>query len=226
MVAAVDLGELRQSYRATVESSIEQFKSSRNPDRLLAALCRATDRLLRTLWQTSEVPARFTLAAIGGYGRGELFPHSDVDLLIIADHPDREETAILERFISACWDLGLQIGHSVRSVDECLDEARGDITVQTSLIERRLLAGKREAFDQLGKRLEHELDPSLFFSKKLLEMRQRHTRYEDTPYSLEPNSKESPLHVLKYHHLVINEYCDFQNGRHALPCRQALSSDG
>ncbi|MBU6189014.1 MAG: [protein-PII] uridylyltransferase [Betaproteobacteria bacterium] len=192
MVAAAELGELRQSYRAAVESSVEQFKSSRNPDRLLAALCRATDRLLRTLWQTCEVPARFSLAAIGGYGRGELFPHSDVDLLIIADHPDKGETAILERFISACWDLGLQIGHSVRSVDECLDEARGDITVQTSLIERRLLTGKREPFDQLGKRLEHELDPSLFFSKKLLEMRQRHTRYEDTPYSLEPNSKESP----------------------------------
>jgi len=186
------LGELRQTYRAAVDSSIEQFKLSRNPDRLLSSLCRATDRMLRTLWQSIGVPSRFTLLAIGGYGRGELFPHSDVDLLIIADRPDDPEAAILERFVSACWDLGLQIGHSVRSVDECLDEARGDITVQTSLIERRLLAGRRESFEELGKRLENELDPALFFSRKLLEMRQRHARFEDTPYSLEPNSKESP----------------------------------
>ena len=90
---------------------------------------------------------------IGGYGRGELFPHSDVDLLILTDRLAPEDAAPIEAFVSACWDLGLQIGHSVRSIDDCLDEARGDITVQTSLIERRLIVGNREAFDQLGDRL-------------------------------------------------------------------------
>ena len=192
MAHHAEIVALRQSHRAARDAAVLRFKVDRNPDRLLGSLCRTTDQTLRSLWRHLNPPRRFSLIAIGGYGRGELFPHSDVDLLILADRPGGDETELLERFVSACWDLGLQIGHSVRNLDECLDEARRDITVQTSLIERRLLAGSREAFDELGRRFGRELDPELFFSKKILEMRQRHTRFEDTPYSLEPNSKESP----------------------------------
>jgi len=187
-----ELGPLRELHRQAIESATSHFQQSRNPDRLLTDLCRTTDRTLRGLWVQLAVPSRFSLVAVGGYGRGELFPHSDVDLLILVDQPSPDEVGMLERFISACWDLGLQIGHSVRNINECVDEARGDITVQTSLIERRLLAGSRDAFDSLCAMLDASLDPAQFFSKKLLEMRARHTRYEDTPYSLEPNTKESP----------------------------------
>ena len=192
MASPAELVALRQSHRATLDAAIGRFNQDRNPDRLLASLSRACDRTLRSLWRLLDPPRRFSLIAIGGYGRSELFPHSDVDLLILADRPTPGEAELLERFVSACWDLGLQIGHSVRSIEECLDEARGDITVQTSLIERRWLAGRRDAYEALGSRLARDLDPALFFSKKTLEMRQRHTRFEDTPYSLEPNSKESP----------------------------------
>jgi [protein-PII] uridylyltransferase len=192
MAVQAEIVALKQSHRAALDAAIQRFMADRNPDRLLSSLCRTTDQTLRSLWRHLGPPRRFSLIAIGGYGRGELFPHSDVDLLILADRPGPEETELLERFVSACWDLGLQIGHSVRSLDECLDEARRDITVQTSLIERRLIAGRRETFDELANHVGRDLDPGLFFSKKVLEMRQRHARFEDTPYSLEPNSKESP----------------------------------
>mgnify|MGYP003345450600 CR=1 FL=1 len=126
MASPAELVALRQSHRATLDAAIGRFNQDRNPDRLLASLSRACDRTLRSLWRLLDPPRRFSLIAIGGYGRSELFPHSDVDLLILADRPTPGEAELLERFVSACWDLGLQIGHSVRSIEECLDEARGD----------------------------------------------------------------------------------------------------
>ena len=139
------------------------------------------------------MPAGSALLAVGGYGRGELFPNSDVDLLVLLrEAPGPDGVTAIERFVGACWDVGLDIGHSVRTVDECLSEARADITVMTNLLERRLLAGSRSSFARLGTALGAQVEPGAFFSAKLLEMRQRHLKFEDTPYSLEPNTKESP----------------------------------
>ncbi len=138
-----------------------------------------------------QMPA---LLAVGGYGRRDQFPHSDVDLLIlVAAAPDPEQKRRLEAFVGACWDIGLPIGHSVRTAAETIEEARADITVMTSLIELRWLAGSRRPRRRPGAALRrYELTCAHSSRAKLLEMRQRHARFEDTPYSLEPNCKESP----------------------------------
>ena len=163
----------------------------------LHQLCKMTDRALAGLWQACGLDQTLALVAVGGYGRGELFPHSDVDvLLLLPDNqsPDQDDTlkTRLETFIGQCWDSGLEIGSSVRNVDDCIREAEGDITVQTSLLESRLITGDRGLYTAFTHRFAKTLDPKAFFVAKTLEMRQRHTKFENTPYSLEPNCKESP----------------------------------
>ena len=188
-----DFAPVREAWQRDRGAAIEGFRASQDPDRLHRALGRATDRTLRALWRLLAPSRQYALAAVGGYGRGEQYPHSDVDLLILV--PERPEGAAaegLERFIGACWDLGLEIGHSVRTPEECLREAQADITVRTSLLERRLLAGSRQRYEALGRELDAALKVDEFFSAKLLEMRQRHAKFDDSPYSLEPNTKESP----------------------------------
>ena len=163
----------------------------------LARLARLADEALRALWADAGLDGRLALAAVGGYGRGELFPYSDVDVLVLlpsgvdpaADPTLRER---IERFIGSCWDAGLDIGSSVRNADECLQMAAHDLTVQTALLEGRLITGNRKLFRDFQKRFMARLDSLDFFSAKRLEMRQRHAKYEDTPYALEPNIKESP----------------------------------
>ncbi len=170
-----------------------QFAQDHQPDALTRRLSAATDEALRALWIAHGLNSGLVLAAVGGYGRGELFPHSDVDLLIVVPLKiDGSVRGRLENFIGACWDIGLTIGQSVRTADECLAEAAGDITIQTSLLDLRWLAGSRSIYRRLRDRLRAQLDPAAFYQAKMLELRQRHVRFEDTPYSLEPNVKESP----------------------------------
>jgi [protein-PII] uridylyltransferase len=148
----------------------------------------------------ADFPEECSLVAVGGYGRGELFPYSDVDVLLLLpdgiehDAPlgDSSLKARIENFIGSCWDTGLEIGSSVRTESECLREASKDVTVQTSVLEARWLAGSKGNFLSLQARLEKAMDPKAFFVAKSLELRQRHNKFEDTPYALEPNCKESP----------------------------------
>jgi [protein-PII] uridylyltransferase len=135
--------------------------------------------------------------AVGGYGRGELFPHSDVDVLVLL--PDEHDPEIdpqlkahIEAFIGSCWDSGLEIGSSVRTVSQCMAEATKDVTVQTALLESRLVTGDSHLFGRMREHLHLAMDPRAFFVAKTLEMRQRHSKFEETPYALEPNCKESP----------------------------------
>ena len=171
--------------------------SSRSVKRQLHQLSSATDEVLRRLWTEAGFDAHFALLAVGGYGRGEQFPYSDVDVLLLLPDgasPDTD-TALktrIEGFIGACWDAGLEIGSSVRSVAECLAEAAQDITVQTSLLESRLVTGDTKLYQRFAKAFTAALDPQAFYTAKTLEMRQRHAKFEDTPYALEPNCKESP----------------------------------
>jgi [protein-PII] uridylyltransferase len=164
---------------------------------LLHKLCSMTDDTLRTLWHAAGFDNGLCLAAVGGYGRGELYPYSDVDVLLLmpdGTSPEKDEPlkAQIESFIGSCWDTGLEIGSSVRTVTECVQEASADITVQTSLLEARFLVGSVKLFKTFQKHYVQALDPQAFFLAKTLEMRQRHTKYENTPYALEPNCKESP----------------------------------
>jgi [protein-PII] uridylyltransferase len=163
------------------------------PEKLLRSLRQSVDAVLTTAWHEARLPANTALVGVGGYGRGELFPYSDVDLLILLEHaPDGPTTEKLEELVQLLWDLGLEIGHSIRTVDECLTESAADITVQTSLLEARVICGDEQLFARLQQRYDEAMDPRAFYHAKLLEMRQRHAKYEDTAFSLEPNCKESP----------------------------------
>ncbi|MBX3587485.1 MAG: [protein-PII] uridylyltransferase [Ramlibacter sp.] len=196
-----DFAALREEYRLKKSVLLQSVQSggasTRGIRQLLQQLARLTDDTLRTLWTEAGFDPSLALVAVGGFGRGELFPHSDVDvLLLMPDGTSPDADAALkqriEGFIGSCWDTGLEIGSSVRTVSDCVAEAAKDVTVQTSLLEARLVTGERKLFAQFYKRFQAGLDPKAFFVAKTLELRQRHHKFENTPYALEPNCKESP----------------------------------
>ncbi len=196
-----ELAEVREQYRAGKTALFASLAgsgaSARGIKNLLQKLARHTDATLHLLWHRAGFPLDACLVAAGGYGRGELFPHSDVDVLLLLPDDSNFDTdpalkAKVENFIGSCWDSGLEIGSSVRTSAHCVEEAAKDVTVQTSLLEARLVAGSKNNFASLQKKLAAVLDPNAFFVAKTLELRQRHNKFENTPYSLEPNCKESP----------------------------------
>jgi [protein-PII] uridylyltransferase len=158
------------------------------------ALLRQHARLIdRTLKDVPGLPAGAALVATGGYGRGELYPHSDIDLLVLlAADPSDSERESLELLVRTMWDIGLEIGHSVRTVQGCVEAAEQDITVRTTLLEARYLAGSRSLYRTLEREVAATLEPAAFFKAKRLEQEQRHAKHQDSPYSLEPNLKEAP----------------------------------
>ncbi len=184
---------LREQLKAGRQAIIADYEADHRSERLLKRICQNTDQALAQAWREFAMPASAALVAVGGYGRGELFPHSDVDVLILLKQaPDDAMREKLEQLVQLLWDLGLEIGHSIRTVDECLSESTADITVQTSLLEARLITGSKKLFSELTERCAQAMDARAFFQDKTLELRQRHVKYENTPYSLEPNCKESP----------------------------------
>jgi len=184
---------VKEKLKAERNAIIEAFQTDHKPEHLLTKLRQCVDNALTQVWQAFDLPSGATLVAVGGYGRGELFPYSDVDVLILLEaQPNSALKGKLEELVRLFWDIGLEIGHSIRTIDECLSESAADITVQTSLLEARRVTGNRKLFQFLQDRFMAAMDPRVFFQAKTLEMRQRHAKYEDTPYSLEPNCKESP----------------------------------
>lgn len=183
--------------KAALFAALPDGASTRGLRRILQRAASLTDDLLRSLWRDAGLPEACSLAAVGGYGRGELFPHSDVDVLILLPEgsdpqADAALKACIERFIGSCWDSGLDIGSSVRTPSQCTAEAERDVTVQTALLESRHLAGAAGLYSDFRRGFEAALDPKAFFIAKTLELRQRHHKFENTPYALEPNCKESP----------------------------------
>lgn len=196
-----DLASLRETYRqdkATVLATLAGSGSvARGLKQTLRQLSILADGLLIQLWHNAGLPADLCLVAVGGFGRAELFPHSDVDVLVLLPDQQLPEQVPglqekLESFIGHCWDAGLDIGSSVRSLHDCLAEADKDITVKTSLLEARLITGSAPLFGQFQQQFQAAMDPQAFLVAKTLEMHQRHTKFENTPYALEPNCKESP----------------------------------
>ncbi len=184
---------LKQRLKAERTQLIDAFRADGMPEKLLRGLRQSVDGVLTDAWRSVALPANSALVGVGGYGRGELFPCSDVDILILLGEPATAITqAKLEELVQLLWDLGLEIGHSIRTVDECMIESQADITVQTSLLEARLVHGDTALFEQLQARYQAALDPQAFFNAKTAEMRLRHAKYEDTAFALEPNCKESP----------------------------------
>src|SRR3569832_2190480 len=184
---------LKEQLKAGRDEVIATFQNDHKPEKLLTSLRVSVDAALSLAWLALAFLVFLSLIAVGGYGCGDLFPYSDVDVLILLDAaPDDALRAKLEEIVQLFWDLGLEIGHSIRTIDECLSESAADITVQTSLLEARLITGNRTLFKKLQERFDEAMDARAFFQAKTLELQQRHAKYEDTPYSLEPNCKESP----------------------------------
>lgn len=199
------LDAVRGQWRSERQRLLDRFAAQ--PTRvgpLLQGLCKLADQTLAALWSVAELPPQAALLAVGGFGRGELFPHSDIDLLVLLpDDPEQARAceAAAAKFVTSCWDCGLEIGASVRGVKACIEEADKDVTVQTALLESRLLCGDAELAKSMQTAFFLHLDPRAFYLAKMREMQTRHAKYEDTPYALEPNCKESPgglrdLHVL------------------------------
>jgi [protein-PII] uridylyltransferase len=185
--------------QAAIETSFLQHK---NAARLLKNQTQLIDKLLKTVWLQANIYAGCSLVAVGGYGRGELFPYSDIDLLILLPDAFAEsDNQKIEALIGLLWDIGLHVGHSVRSLSECIDEAKNDVTVQTNLLEARFLTGNKANFTAFISAVTAQMHPAEFFAAKFKEQDNRHAKFNDTAYNLEPNIKESPgglrdLHII------------------------------
>ncbi len=175
----------------------QQFLANEPVDRLVAAHSDLVDHAILACWRhhCGAILEAVDLVAVGGYGRGELHPHSDIDLLILlgTDVPDGADEGI-SRFLTFLWDIGLEVGQSVRTLHECAEQAAKDVTVLTTLMETRLLAGPGELFAQLPDCISQDTmwSAEAFFRAKTKEQVQRHGRYHDTAYNLEPTVKGSP----------------------------------
>ncbi len=187
------LKDWRQSLQLAFANHAEGYLQRPNAQRLLRQNARSQDTLLATIWHHLGMPDQVALIAVGGYGRGELYPCSDIDLLILL--PAQACASLqqqVECLLGVLWDTGLQIGHSVRTLQECVNEARQDVTVMTALLEARRLQGQPALFNQLTQALQQQCDPVQFYQQKMREQQARHAKQNDTAYNLEPNIKESP----------------------------------
>ena len=189
----LDITQVSQSYQLARQRAIAAYIQRPKPDLLLKALSRCADQAIRQLLRLLPLPKGACMAAVGGYGRGELYPYSDVDLLILLPGElSSAEESILGALVAALWDVGMEPGYSVRTIEQCLSEAQADITVETSLLETRWVAGSKSLMAAFMQGMHQHLDPKAFFLAKRSEMQHRHARFQETPYSLEPNCKESP----------------------------------
>ncbi|MCE5361297.1 MAG: HD domain-containing protein [Acidithiobacillus sp.] len=164
---------------------------------------RAIDQYLRVLWRQLGAPDGLCLLAVGGYGRGLLFPYSDLDLLLLRA-PDCTAEDFVSRFLTVLWDAGFQVGASLRSVAETLEAARDDLSVSTTLLECRFLIGERAPWRMLQERLRATPPESInaFFAAKVAEQEARHRRFRDTAYHLEPQIKDGPGGLRNVHQLL------------------------
>ena len=201
VVAAHDphapLPTIRDAVAAVQSRLVTRFLEGEPVATLIEARTRFVDDLLTLAWRRFDLedPDRRALVAVGGYGRGELHPGSDIDLLVLARRamPGRERERI-KSFLAFLWDIGLAVGNSVRTVRECVSQARGDVTVATNLMEGRLLSGSAALYERMRERTgpRRIWSSRRFFEAKMAEQRARHHKFDDTGYNLEPNVKDGP----------------------------------
>lgn len=202
MIAKVESsGATTAAYRLALDHArsalMVLFTEGARASELIGWQSAITDALVCHLWSRSistDAQQSLALIAVGGYGREELHPHSDIDILILTSAGYTAADESIGKFITALWDLGLDIGHSVRDVKRCVEEARADVTVITNLLESRLLSGSTDLFGALhvAVRPESIWPTNTFFSAKRDEQLDRHIKFHGTGYRLEPNLKESP----------------------------------
>ncbi|MCG6967507.1 MAG: [protein-PII] uridylyltransferase [Chromatiaceae bacterium] len=187
------------AYKATLRGSrtrlANRFAEGARASLLVHEAALFTDAILQRVWSRFlPAEAEASLIAVGGYGRGELHPASDVDVLILTVGEPQALAEHIEPLIMFLWDIGLEVGHSVRSLTQCVDEARADITVITNLVESRLVAGDHRLFARMIEATgpQHIWSSREYFSAKVEEQRQRHAKFDDSGQNLEPNIKEGP----------------------------------
>jgi len=200
--AALDAGEDRvgafRGALAAGDASLRQrFEDDEPIEALVRDRARMVDMVLRHAWSLHAGPRGkdVALVAVGGYGRGELHPCSDIDVLILLPKSEvGHDHEGIERFLAFLWDIGLEIGHSVRTIDDCQRESAADVSVATTLIEARLLCGPEFLVQAMRRALAQDnvWSSQAFFEAKVAEQHTRHHRYHDTAYNLEPNVKASP----------------------------------
>ena len=200
--AALEEGQFSPiTFRQVLDQGSELLKDRFAADEPIEDLVRDRARLvdvaLRAAWVSHA--GKFTgdlgLVAVGGYGRGELHPSSDIDIMVLLPKSDSADwQPDIERFLTFLWDIGLEVGHSVRSIDDCQRESLADISVATTLFEARLLSGPEPLFAGMRRALAPDRlwSSQDFFEAKVKEQTERHHRYFDTAYNLEPNVKSSP----------------------------------
>ncbi|MEQ1488046.1 MAG: [protein-PII] uridylyltransferase [Methylotenera sp.] len=197
----------RQQLKAGFANLKADFSQKPSASRLFKQHCKLIDSLLSAVWAETNIDTHCCLIAVGGYGRGELYPHSDIDLLILM--PENASESIsgnVEALIGLLWDIGLNVGNSVRTLSECIIEAKKDLTVQTNLMESRFLTGDATLYQQFLSEIDNTLaDPAIklkFYNSKLKEQNNRHAKFNDTAYNLEPNIKESPGSLRDLHQIT------------------------
>ena len=203
----IDTAFLRDSLEQGQLYLQQEFKANNDIVKLVKQRANFVDEAIRNLWdQNLDIPQAISLLAVGGYGRGELHPYSDIDLLLLIDDSLSDKPlGSISIFLTQLWDIGLEIGHSVRTLKECRELAEQDITIATNLLETRLLSGSPVLFQSLRSLTvtNKTWNEKSFYQEKIKEQEQRHEKYNDTANNLEPNIKESPgglrdLHVISW----------------------------
>ncbi|WP_421866861.1 [protein-PII] uridylyltransferase [Motiliproteus sp.] len=187
----------KQALKQGQETLNKRFKNGADIRTLIYGRAWMMDQLLRHAWNQYRWPedGSISLVAVGGYGRGELHPHSDIDLLLLLQQDNAEQYRdSIEGFLTFLWDISLDVGSSVRTIEQCAEEAGKDITVATNLIESRCLTGNTQLREQMYQRVtaDNIWSSQQFYKAKVEEQKKRHHRTNDTEYNLEPNIKDSP----------------------------------
>ncbi len=187
--------QFKKVIKSAEQTLFDLFDENQDVATLLTARSRFVDRVICRLWRHYFPEQQAALLAVGGYGREELHPHSDIDILLLFKPFEIEVNQDkIESFLTFLWDIGLEIGSSVRTIKECVNEAGKDITIATNIVESRRICGDDAIYNQFL----HATSPDLiwpsneFFTAKIEEQKRRYLRFHDTAYNLEPNIKESP----------------------------------
>ncbi len=193
----------RKAIQETRQHHAERFRNGEDAERLVREKAAFMDAIMNLAWRrfdwdenrSSWRKTRISLVAVGGYGRGELHPHSDIDLLILLERNNYSlHEPNIQSFLTLLWDIGLEVGHSVRSIRECRIQAKNDVTVLTAMMEARTLCGDDELCQKMSRQIAPDRiwPPKAFYRAKIQEQQERHSKFEHTEYSLEPNVKTSP----------------------------------
>ena len=189
---------LAAGLKAAREQIYTDYDAGVAVDKLIHDTSNLIDRVLKFCFLHfvgEQHSADFCLVAVGGYGRAELLPGSDIDLMILLEKKaSKQRQQQLSLFLTFLWDIGLEIGHSVRTIRDCVKVGKTDVTVMTTMIESRLIHGSEKLYDSYQQAIAPGKiwSSRKFFEAKLEEQHNRHLRFNDTAYNLEPNIKEGP----------------------------------